>query len=156
MVLFDLTKYELKFEVTKPNDKNEFKFGDKVKCKTELKIKKEFFIKMLTIRFFQSTRKQIGSKVDEFKKDQTETKKLFEEKLIVSNTYEPTEFGPKILLFEREIALPNNNETNKSLTHKLFDAMYPEKSETNFYFEVELKLVWPYDDELIKKDIIVK
>jgi len=158
MALFDLTKYDLKLELEKPNDKWEYFFGDKIKGKLQLTIKRQFYSKRLSLRLVKESKITYLSKLDNKETVETKQEFLFSDVLDVQNNYSPTETGERtIKKWQFQILIPKKQElADKTLMKRFFDAFWPAKIENKYYIELIFELPWPHNNEIIKKDLIVK
>jgi len=158
MALFDLSKYDLSLVLEKPNDNNVYKLGDKVKGKIELIVKKQFYSKGLTLRLIKESKITTKSKLDNKETTNTKQEFLFNEVLDADNNFKPNNNGLKLCKeWKFQMLISNTNEQgDKTLMQRYFDAFYPAKIVENYYVEVIFELPWPHNNEIIKKNLIVE
>lgn len=157
MALFDLRKYDLQLKVDKPNDKNEYYLGDKVKGKVELEIRKPFIGKNLILSLIKESTIKTKSKLDNKETVKTEKEFLYNDILKAQHNYTVDEDSQKYYDWPFQILISKNaNNVDRNLLQRYFDAFYPAEIKTKYYIEVSFDLPWPHDKEVIKKDLIIK
>lgn len=158
MAIFDFSKYELKLNLEKPNDKNIYLYGDKIKGKVELIIKKPFQSKQLTLMFIKETQIKTKSKLDN--KETIDNKKefLYNDILYINDVNKPNDdFSPKFKSWDFQINLPSSEkEADKTLMQRYFDAFYPAEFKSKYYIQLLYEFSFPTEPKIITKEITIK
>jgi len=154
VALFDLSRYDLKLELEKPNDDNVYRFGDKIKGKVELIVKRELYTNKLILRLVKESKIKIRSKLDNNETIEAKTEFLYYDILDGPGKYAPEKSCKMIKEWKFQILIPKQQEySDNTLMKRFFDAFYPAEIKDKYYLEILFELPWPYDDELIKKEI---
>jgi len=157
MPLFDLSRYDLKLEIEKPNDKNIYFFGDKIKGKAELIVKRDLYTNKLTLRLVKESKIKIKSKLDNKETIDNKTEFLYHDILDGPGKYSPEKPNKIIKEWKFQILIPKQEQyTDNTLMKRFFDAFYPAEITDKYYLELIFDLPWPYDIETIRKEITVK
>jgi hypothetical protein len=157
MPLFDLSRYDLKIELEKPNDKEIYFFGDKVKGKIKLTIKRDLYTNKLTLKLVKESKIKIKSKLDNKETIDTKTEFLYNDILDGPSKYCPEKPNKIIKEWSFQILIPKpSNYSDNTLMKRFFDAFYPAEITDKYYLQLEFDLPWPYDLEIIKKELKVK
>lgn len=156
MVLFDFSRFDLKLELTKPNDNDVYKLGDFVRGKVVLQINKHFLSEKMYLRLIKESKITVKSKLDNKETNDKKTEFVFNEMIDNSNNYNLNQYENNTKYWPFQILIPKDNGLgDKTLMERFFDAFYPAKIEHKYYVEVVFSFQFR-KDEIIKKELKVQ
>jgi hypothetical protein len=156
VVLFDFSRFDLKLELTKPNDNDVYRPGDFVRGKVVLQIKRQFYSEKMYLRLIKESKITVKSKLDNKETTDKRTEFVFNEMIDNSNNYDLKQYAENTKYWPFQILIPKGNtQADQTLMERFFDAFYPAKIEHKYYLEVIFSFSLR-KDEIIKKELKVQ